>query len=89
MRPRLFHLDDDRFLHTLLVTTSYSGGRIIPSYGMFYDWQGVVVFQPGVTLVRDPFRFLFDYTRIQGPPTGQLGTLRDRDNVRFQMEYVF
>jgi hypothetical protein len=89
LRPRLYHLDDDRFLHTLLVTTSYSGGRILPSLGMFYDWQGVVVVQPGVTLVRDPFRFIFDYTYIAGPPTGQLGTLRDRDNVRFQMEYVF
>ena len=89
LRPRLFHLDDDRFLHTLLITTSYSGGRIIPSWGTFYDWQGVIVIQPGVTFVRDPFRFLMDYTRVEGPPTGQLGTVRDRDNVRFQVEYVF
>src|SRR5439155_637921 len=48
LEPRLFHLDDNRFLHTLLVTTSYYGGRIVPSYGMFYDWQGAFVFQPGV-----------------------------------------
>ena len=89
VRPRFFHLDDDRFLHTLLVTTSYSGGRVIPSYGMFYDWQGALVFQPGVTLIRDPFRFIFDYTRIDGAPTGQFGAVRDRDNVRFQMEFVF
>src|SRR5262245_19489460 len=89
IRPRLFHLDDDRFLHTLQITTSYSGGRILPSYGMFYDWQGVVVLQPGVAYVRDPFRFLFDYTQVQGAPTGMLGTVRDRGNVRFQMEYVF
>ncbi len=89
LRPRFFHLDDDRFLHTLLVTTSYSGGRIVPSYGMFYDWQGALVFQPGVTLIRDPFRFIFDYTRIEGAPTGQFGAVRDRDNVRAQVEYVF
>ena len=56
---------------------------------MFYDWQGVFVVQPGVVYIRDPFRFLMDYTAVQGPPTGQLGTVRDRDNVRFQVEYVF
>jgi hypothetical protein len=89
LRPRLYHLDDDRFLQTLLVTTAYSGGRIVPSYGMFYDWQGVFVFQPGVTLVRDPFRVVTDYTRVEGPPTGQFGAVRDRDNVRIQVEYVF
>ncbi len=89
LRPRFLHLNDDRFLQTLLITTSYSGGRIVPSMGMFYDWQGAIVFQPGVQLVRDPFRFIFDYTRIEGAPTGQFGAVRDRDNVRFQVEYVF
>jgi hypothetical protein len=87
--PRFFSLSDDRILQTLLITTSYSGGRIVPFYGMFYDWQGGIVFQPGVTLVRDPFRVTFDYSRIEGPPTGQFGAARDRDNVRFQVEYVF
>ncbi len=89
LEPRLFHLDDDRFLHTLLITTSYDGGRIVPSYGMFYDWQGAFVFQPGVAYVRDPFRFITDYTRVEAAPTGQFGAVRDRDNVRFQIEYVF
>src|SRR6266852_2240526 len=89
LEPRLFHLDDDRLLHTLLVTTSYYGGRIVPSYGMFYDWQGAFVFQPGAAYVRDPFRFIIDYTRIEAAPTGQFGAVRDRDNVRFQVEYVF
>jgi len=89
LEPRLYHLADDRFLQTLLITTSYYGGRVIPSYGMFYDWQGAVVFQPGIAYSRDPFRFITDYTRIEGAPTGQLGTVRDRDNVRFQVEYVF
>ena len=89
LQPRLLHLDDDRFLQTLLITTSYSGGRIIPSYGMFYDWQGALVFQPGVTYIYDPFRFITDYTRIEAAPTGQFGAVRDRDNIRFQVEYVF
>jgi hypothetical protein len=89
LEPRLLHLDDNQFLQTLLITTSYSSGRIVPSMGMFYDWQGAWVFQPGVTYVRDPFRFIFDYTRIEGAPTGQFGAVRDRDNVRFQVEFVF
>src|SRR5262249_20899826 len=84
LRPRLLHLADNRFLQTLLITTSYSGGRILPSWGMFYDWQGTYVLQPGVTLVRDPFRFLVDYSRVQGTPSGSFGAVRDRDNVRFQ-----
>jgi hypothetical protein len=39
--------------------------------------------------VWDPFRFVFDYTAVFGAPTGQFGTVRDRDNVRFQAEFVF
>jgi hypothetical protein len=56
---------------------------------MFYDWQGAAVFQPGVTLIRDPFRFAMDYSAVVGSATGQFGAVRDRDNIRFQVEYVF
>ena len=52
--------------------------------------MGAWVVQPGVTLVRDPFRFTMDYTLIESPlGAGQISALRDRDNVRFQAEYVF
>jgi len=89
LQPQLLSLDDDRFLHTLLITTSYRGGSVVPQMGIFYDWQGAAVFQPGVTLLRDPFRFSMDYTAVVGSATGQFGAVRDRDNVRFQVEYVF
>ena len=89
LQPRLLHLDDDRFLHTILITTSYRGGRIVPQLGAFYDWQGAWVVQPGVQFVRDPFRFVMDYTGVFGAPTGQFGAVLDRDNIRFQVEYVF
>jgi hypothetical protein len=89
VRPRFLHLNDDQFLQTLLASTSYYGGRVQPQFVVAYDWQGVVLTQPGVTLVRDPFRLVFDYTRIDGAASGQIGALRDRDNVRFQAEYVF
>jgi len=89
LRPRLFHLEDDRFTNTLLISTSYSGGRIVPSLGFLYDWAGPRVVQPGVAFVRDPFRVIFDYSYVGGPPTSEIGTMRDRDTVRFQVEYVF
>jgi len=89
LQPRLLHLADDRYLNTLLISTSYAGGRIVPQLGQFYDWQGAYVLQPGVTIVRDPFRFVMDYTGVFGAPTGQFGAVLDRDNIRFQVEYVF
>jgi hypothetical protein len=89
LQPRFYPLRDDQFLQTFLITTSYSGGRIVPSFGVFYDWVGGWVFQPGVTLVRDPFRFTMDYTSISSVAAQQFGTVRDKDNVRFQVEYVF
>jgi hypothetical protein len=96
LRPRLLHLDDDRFLQTLLITTSYGPNALfpgqptmVPQLGAFYDWQGALVIQPGVTLIHDPFRFVVDYTGLFGAPTGQFGAVIDRDNVRFQVEYVF
>jgi hypothetical protein len=89
LQPRLFPQQQNQVLQTLLITTSYSGGRIVPFLGMFYDWVGGVVVQPGVTLVRDPFRFTFDYTSVTSVAAQQFGTVRDKDNVRFQVEYVF
>ena len=89
LNPRFYKQYPNRYLQTLLITTSYSGGRIVPFLGMFYDWAGGVVVQPGVTLVRDPFRFTMDYTSVTSVAAQQFGTVRDKDNVRFQVEYVF
>jgi hypothetical protein len=89
IRPRFYHLEDDQLLHTLLITTSYFSGQFVPFYGMFYDWQGGIVVQPGFSVVRDPFRMTIDYTAVLGPPTGQFGAVRDRDNLRMQFEFVF
>ena len=89
LQPRFYPQQQDQVLQTLLITTSYSGGRIVPFLGMFYDWVGGVVVQPGVTLVQDPFRFTFDYTSVTSVAAQQFGTVRDKDNVRFQVEYVF
>jgi len=56
---------------------------------MFYDWQGMLLFQPGLRFARDPFRFIVDYTTINsGVYRYQIGLVRDRSNVRVQLEYV-
>src|SRR5204862_7678248 len=55
LRPRFFHLADDRFLQTLLFTTSSSGGRCILSYGMLYDWHGALVLPLRIPYARAPF----------------------------------
>src|SRR5262245_35225039 len=89
LNPRFYPLQDNQFLQTFLITTAYSGGRIVPSFGVFYDWVGGWVFQPGVTFVRDPFRLTMDYTSISAVAAQQFGAVRDKDNIRFQVEYVF
>lgn len=87
----------DDFLQTLLINTTYNtripgtdfNVQTTPGFGMFYDWQGMFVFQPSLRFVRDPWRFIVDYTTIDaGVYRGQFGFVRDRSNVRFQIEYV-
>jgi hypothetical protein len=49
----------------------------------------MLLFQPNVRFVRDPWRFIVDYTTINsGVFRNQIGLVRDRSNVRFQIEYV-
>ncbi len=87
----------DQFLHTLLINTTYNWRapgtdttfQVTPGYNMFYDWQGMILFQPNIRFTRDPWRFIVDYTTINsGVFRSQLGLVRDRSNVRFQIEYV-
>lgn len=94
---RTVQVGPNQFLHTLLINTTYntripfteSTVQATPGFGMFYDWQGMLVFQPSVRFVRDPWRFIVDYTNINsGVYKSLFGLVRDRDNVRFQLEYV-
>lgn len=81
----------DQFLQTLFITTSYRSGVINPALLMFYDWGGGFVYQPSVTLSRDPFRFVLSYSIIDSHSyKGGSGVslLKDRDNVEFRLEYV-
>ena len=89
LEPRLAKVQQNQFLQTLFITTSYRSGTIEPAMTVFYDWTGVWFYQPRLRIIRDPFRFIVDYTGISGVLGGQVGLLRDRDNVRFQVEMVF
>lgn len=80
---------ETQVLQTLRVQTSYRGGTVEPSMNVFYDWQGTWLYQPGIRFVRDPFRLILEYTGVSGVLGGQIGLLRDRDNVRIQLEAVF
>ena len=82
---------------TFLVNTTYAKPlplidltvQITPSFTFFYDWQGMMLFQPAVRFVRDPWRFLVDFTQIDsGVFRSSVGLVRDRSNVRMQIEYV-
>src|SRR5581483_6963369 len=94
---RTIPLVGDTFLHTLAINTTYNvkapftdaNMQVTPGYNMFYDWQGMLLFQPNIRFVRDPWRFLVDYTTINsGVFRYQIGLVRDRSNVRVQVEYV-
>lgn len=81
----------DQFLQTLLINTSYFSSQVNPQILLFYDWGGAILFQPGVTFLRDPFRFTIDYTLIEASTLkggSGVALLRDRDNIQFRIEYV-
>ena len=76
---------------TLLISTSYFSSQVNPQILLFYDWGGAILFQPGITFLRDPFRFIVDYTLIEASTLkggSGVALLRDRDNIQFRIEYV-
>jgi hypothetical protein len=96
-QTRVVPVPQDQFLQTLLINTSYTVQapftditmQAVPGFQMFYDWQGMLLFQPNVRFIRDPWRFIVDYTTINsGVFRNQIGLVRDRSNVRLQIEYV-
>jgi hypothetical protein len=81
----------DQYLQTLFIGTSYRSGTVSPGMTIFYDWGGAFLYQPSLTLSRDPFRFIVNYSVISAHTyKGGSGVslLKDRDNVEFRLEYV-
>lgn len=91
VEPVFIRQPTDQFLHTLFVTTSYMSGQVNPAFLFFYDWGGAFVYQPSITLVRDPFRFAIDFSILDAHTLkggSGVSLLRDRDNIQFRFEYV-
>jgi uncharacterized protein DUF1302 len=91
VEPNFIKQSTDQFLQTFFVSTSYMSGKVNPAFVFFYDWSGSMVWQPSITLVRDPFRFSVDYSILSAHTLkGNSGVslLRDRDNIQFRLEYV-
>jgi hypothetical protein len=91
LEPLFVSQPADSFLHTLAIGTAYMSGQVNPFFAMFYDWGGALVYQPGVTLARDPYRVGVNYSildahRLKGGSGVSL--LRDRDNIELRFEYV-
>jgi len=91
VEPLFVHQPIDQYLQTFFIGTSYRSGTVNPGFTMFYDWGGGLVYQPSVTLSRDPFRLIFDYSIIDShiyKGGSGVSLLKDRDNVQARFEYV-
>jgi hypothetical protein len=72
---------------TMLTSSTYLSGRVTPQMVAAYDVRGAWLLQPSVNLVREPFRFMLQYSAILGNFTG-FGVFRDRDQVSFVLSYL-
>lgn len=91
VEPSLLRQPTNTFLNTLLITTSYRSGTIIPSVVFFYDWGGATAFVPSIQFIHDPFRFQMEYNMIEASRLkggSGVSLARDRDNVQFRIEYA-
>ena len=72
---------------TFLMSTSYMSGQLTPQLVAAYDPRGAWMFQPQIGFLREPFRFLIQYSGIYGSFTN-FGFFRDRDQISFVVSYL-
>jgi hypothetical protein len=72
---------------TLLVNTSYMSGRLTPQMVLAYDVRGAWLIQPSVNFMFEPFRFMIQYSAVEGAFTN-FGFFRDRDQLTFIFSYL-
>jgi len=73
---------------TLILSTTYRNGTIVPQMVTAYDPRGVWMVAPGVNFIYEPLRFRIQYSMIAGQFTG-LGFFRDRDQLSFMLTLLF
>ncbi len=94
IQPQLYP-DDQRYASireldgtfTLLTNTTYLSGKLTPQVVVAYNARGAWMFQPQIGFLREPFRFLVQYSGIYGSFTS-LGFFRDRDQISFVVTYL-
>jgi hypothetical protein len=74
-------------IFTMVLSTMYRKGTIIPQMAVAYDVRGAWLVQPSVNLIREPFRFMLQYSAIEGNFTS-FGVFRDRDQISFIFTYL-
>ena len=72
---------------TFLTMTSYMSGKLTPQVVLAYNARGAFMFQPQIGFLREPFRFLLQYSGVYGSFTS-LGFFRDRDQISFVFTYL-
>jgi len=101
-RPgRFIDVDRQSFINTLTINTLYPGiplyftqVRLQPQVTYLYDWEGAWLLQPSLAFIRDPWRFRIEWNWIEGrfissPAAGVgIGTVRDKDNLAFRIDYL-
>jgi hypothetical protein len=74
-------------IFTGMINTTYMNGNLNPQFAMAYDTDGVFLFLPQVTYIREPFRFMLQYAGIVGQ-FNNFGIFRDRDQISFTFSYM-
>jgi hypothetical protein len=72
---------------TAVINTFYLKGMLNPQMALAYDPRGVWLIQPSVLCIREPFRFVVQYSGIVGNMAG-FGAFRDRDQIAFTIAYL-
>jgi hypothetical protein len=72
---------------TFLLNTTYMSGQLTPQIVVAYDARGAWMFQPQLGYLKEPFRFLVQYSGIYGSFTN-FGFFRDRDQISFVISYL-
>jgi len=72
---------------TFLMNSLYLKGRLQPQLVVAGDVRGAVLFQPSINFIKEPLRFMLQYSGVQGEMTN-FGAFRDRDQISLTVSYL-
>jgi hypothetical protein len=80
-------VDEFEHVFTCLINTLYLKGALQPQVACAYDLKGAILVQPSINFIREPFRFMVQYSTIMGS-FANFGIFRDRDQIAFIFTYL-